>query len=193
MQETGFQSLGQEDPLEKGMATHSSILAWRSPWTEEPGGLQSKAKVKSLSRVRLFAIQWTVAHQAPLSMDFSRQEYWSGLPFSSPGDLPDQGIEPRSPALQADSLLSWPPFFYYIPQYFFLVDLCVLYKTLLSILFFCKHPLSIFHPSFIVSLVEQKSLTFMIKTRVSHTRYKKKWPKRKDDQFSCKQEYKYIQ
>ena len=50
-QETLVQSLGQEDPLEKGMATHSSILAWRSPWTEEPGGLQSKAKVKSLSRV----------------------------------------------------------------------------------------------------------------------------------------------
>ena len=150
---------------------------------------------------------WTVAHQAPLSMDFSRQEYWSGLPFSSPGDLPDPGIKPRSPALQADSLLSEPPFFYYIPQYFFfLVDLCVLCKTLLSILFFCKYPLSIFHPSFIVSLVEQKSLTFMIKTLVSHTRYKKKWPKRKDDQFSCKQmplqpktilscrqEYKYIQ
>ena len=46
----------------------------------------------------------TVAHQAPLSMGFSRQEYWSGLPFPSPGDLPDTGIEPGSPALQADSL-----------------------------------------------------------------------------------------
>ena len=46
---------------------------------------------------------WTVARQAPLSMRFSRQEYWSGLPFPSPGDLPDPGIEPRSPALQADS------------------------------------------------------------------------------------------
>ena len=53
----------------------------------------------------LFAIQWTVAHQAPLSMNFSRQEYWSGLPFPSPEDLPDPGMEPRSPALQADSLL----------------------------------------------------------------------------------------
>ena len=60
------------------MATHSSILAWKIPWTEEPGRLQS--------------------------MGFSRQEYWSGLPFPSPGDLPDPGIEPRSPALQADSL-----------------------------------------------------------------------------------------
>ena len=52
---------------------------------------------------------WTVAHQAPLSMGFSRQEYWSGLPFPSPGDLPDPGTEPGSPALQADSLPSEPP------------------------------------------------------------------------------------
>ena len=62
---------------------------------------------KSLSRVRLFATPWTVAHQAPLSMGFSRQEYWSGLPGPPPGDLPDPGIEPVSPvapALQADSL-----------------------------------------------------------------------------------------
>ena len=60
------------------MATHSSILAWKNSRTEEPGGLQS--------------------------MGFSRQEYWSGLPFPSPGDLPNPGIEPGSPALQADSL-----------------------------------------------------------------------------------------
>ena len=65
-----------------------------------------KVKVKSLSRVQLFATPWTVAYQAPLSMGFSRQEYWSGLPFPSPGDLPDPGIEPRSSALQADTLLS---------------------------------------------------------------------------------------
>ena len=51
---------------------------------------------------------WTVAHQAPLSMGFSRQEYWTGLPFPSPGDLSDPGIKPRSPTLQADSLLSEP-------------------------------------------------------------------------------------
>ena len=56
-----------------------------------------------------FATPWTVAHQAPLSMGFSRQEYWRGLPFSSPGDLPDPGIKPRSPALQADTLPSEPP------------------------------------------------------------------------------------
>ena len=71
--------------------------------------MSMKVKVKSLSRVQLFATPWTVAHQAPLSMGFSRQEYWSGLPFPSPGDLPDPGIEPRSPALQADSLTSEPP------------------------------------------------------------------------------------
>ena len=62
-----------------------------------------------LSHVRLFATPWTVAHQAPPSMGFSRQEYWSGLPFPSPGDLPDPGIEPRSPSLQADALPSEPP------------------------------------------------------------------------------------
>ena len=66
-------------------------------------------KVKSLSRVRLFLTPWTVAYQAPPSMGFSRQECWSGLPFPSPGDLPDPGIEPGSPALQADALQSEPP------------------------------------------------------------------------------------
>ena len=52
---------------------------------------------------------WTGAHQAALSMEFSRQEYWGGLPFPSPGDIPDPGTEPASPALQADSLPSEPP------------------------------------------------------------------------------------
>ena len=65
--------------------------------------------MKSLSHVRLFAAPWTEAYQTPLSMGFSRQEYWSGLPFPSPGDLPDPGIEPRSPTLQADTLTSEPP------------------------------------------------------------------------------------
>ena len=63
-------------------------------------------KVKSLSHVQLFAAPWTVAYQASPSMGFSRQEYWSGLPFPFPGDLPDPGIEPRSPALEADTLTS---------------------------------------------------------------------------------------
>ena len=62
-----------------------------------------------LSGVRLFATPWTVAHQAPLSMEFSRHKYWSGLPFPRPGYLPHPGTEPRSPALQADSLQSEPP------------------------------------------------------------------------------------
>ena len=65
--------------------------------------------MKSLSRVQLFATPWTVGHQAPPSMGFPGQEYWSGLPFPSPGDLPDPGIEPGSPALLADSLTSEPP------------------------------------------------------------------------------------
>ena len=68
-----------------------------------------KVKLKSLSHVRLFVTPWTVAYQAPPFMGFSRQECWSGLPFPSPGDLPDPGIEPWSPAFQADTLLSEPP------------------------------------------------------------------------------------
>ena len=62
-----------------------------------------KVKVSVAQKCSLFAMPWTVAHLAPLSMEFSRQEHWSGLPFSSPLDLPSLGIEPRS--LQADSLL----------------------------------------------------------------------------------------
>ena len=65
--------------------------------------------MKLLSHVRLFATPWTIAYKAPLSMEFSRQEYRGGLPFPSPGDLPDPGIEPGSPALQADALPSESP------------------------------------------------------------------------------------
>ena len=132
MPETQVRSLGWEDPLEKEMATHSSTLAWRIPWREEPGRLlvhgvaKSRTQlgdftftftfhfqylksfqfssVQSLSRVQLFVIPWTVVDQASLSMGFSRQEYWSVLPFPSPGDLPDPGIKPRSAALQADAM-----------------------------------------------------------------------------------------
>ena len=64
--------------------------------------------MKSLSRVQLFATPWNVAHQAPPSMGFSRQEYWSGLPLPSPGDLPEPEIKPQSPALQADVVPSEP-------------------------------------------------------------------------------------
>ena len=65
--------------------------------------------MKSLSYVWLFATPWTVTYKAPLSMEFSRQKYWSGLPFPSPGDLPDPGIKPGSPTLQTDTLLFEPP------------------------------------------------------------------------------------
>ena len=68
-----------------------------------------RKKVKSLSCVQLFVTPQTITYQAPLTMGFPRQEYWSGLPFLSPGDLPDPGIELRSPALQADALTSEPP------------------------------------------------------------------------------------
>ena len=67
------------------------------------------SEVKSLSRVQLFAIPWTVVYQVSLSMGFSRQEYWSGLPFPSPGDLPDPGIEPKSPALAGGFFTIEPP------------------------------------------------------------------------------------
>ena len=203
MQVTWVQSLGWENPLEKGMATHSSIFAWRIPlgrfdygqlrhkeaspiraymvswtWTGyrskvchrsqgacpgvrlrmlmgTPGILHSAAfhspnfccswvyvpgktpwvpracwglLSNHLGRLSLLITltsesegvscsvlsdflwpPWTVAHQNPLSMEFSKQEYWSGLPFPSPGDLPDPGIELRSSALQAASLSSEPP------------------------------------------------------------------------------------
>ena len=71
------------------MATHSSTLAWRIPWT---GGAS-----------------WAIVSQAPRSVGFSRQEYWSGLPFPSPGNLPDPGIKATSLAWQVDSLPLSPP------------------------------------------------------------------------------------
>ena len=71
--------------------------------------------MKSLSRGRLFATPWTIAYNPPLSMGFSMQEYWSGLTFLSPGDLPNPRMKPRSPALQADTFpseLSGKPLFH---------------------------------------------------------------------------------
>ncbi len=68
-----------------------------------------KVKVKSLSHVWLLTTPWTAAYQAPPSMGFSRQEYWSGLSCPPPGDLPNTGIKPKPPTLQANSLLSEPP------------------------------------------------------------------------------------
>ena len=94
----------------------SRVRLFATPWTVAK--LLSRVRLfvtpwtvaKLLSRVRLFATPWTVAYQASPSMGFSRQEYRSGLPFPSPGDLPDPGIEHcRSPTLQADTLPSEPP------------------------------------------------------------------------------------
>ena len=120
------------------MATYSSIFLWKTPWTEEPGGLQSMGSqrvrhdlatkqqpqikysdktigenpylgsrpgedfiacicAQSLGCVQLFETPWIVAHQVPVSMRFSRQEFWIGLSFPSPGALSDPGIEPASP------------------------------------------------------------------------------------------------
>ena len=90
-------------PQRPRMATWPLVLtccwSWRHP----------KWHAQSLSCVWFFATPWTIAHQASLSMGFSRQESWSGLPFPSPVDLPDPRIEPGSPALQADALSSEPP------------------------------------------------------------------------------------
>ena len=138
MQETQVQSLCREDPLEEEMTNHSSILAWEVPWTEELGRLQSmgvqrdltertstvlhsnnchrqeprttgtKVEVLVTQGVQLFASPQTVAHQPPLSMGLPRQENWSQSPFPPPGDLPDPGIEPRSPAL-ADGFFTTEP------------------------------------------------------------------------------------
>ena len=66
------------------MATHSSIRNWEIAWTEEPGGYSLLLLLSRLSRVRLCVTPQTAAHQTPLSLRFSRQEYWSGLPFPSP-------------------------------------------------------------------------------------------------------------
>ena len=116
---TWVQFLGWEDPLEESMATHSSILAQRISWTDEPGGLQfmrsggghnKQLGVHTQSPVvpqlccgglvaklcPTLVTPQAVARQAPLSMGFPRQEFWSGLPCSPPGDLPDLGIKPAS-------------------------------------------------------------------------------------------------
>ena len=94
--------------------------------------------MKSLSRVQLFGTPWTVAYQAPQSMEFSRQEYWSGLPFPSPGDLSNPGIKPGSPALQADALTSEPPG---KPTFLLILIQCsvrhILHTYLLLFLFVC--------------------------------------------------------
>ena len=102
--------------------------------SEEKNFTQVYKSVKSLSRVGLFAIPWTIAHQTPLSMGFPRQEYWSGLQFPSPGDPPDPEIKPGSPASQTDFLPSEPPGKPYVSMYFELkVNLTILKFLLKSI------------------------------------------------------------
>ena len=85
------------------MFTKVEINTWNAVFSCEY--LTELSEVKSLSRVQLFGTPWTVAYQAPLSIKFSQQEYWSGLPFPPPGDHPDPGTEPAPPALQAIPLL----------------------------------------------------------------------------------------
>ena len=101
---------GRSFPTQRSSSPPLSFLLWHTgslplaTWEAWKG-----KKVKSLSRVRLSATPWTVAYQAPLSMGFSRQQCWSGLPFPSPGDLPDSRIKPGSPTLQTDLLPSEQP------------------------------------------------------------------------------------
>ena len=124
------------------MHSFSTALEWGavlSAFTDEETGAEAAEKQSSeawlgsptlLSRVRLFTTPWTVTRQAPLSMEFSRHEYWSGLPFSSPGIFPDPGIEPASPALQAHPLPSEPPG---KPNHLLLVIKDFAYPTLVTI------------------------------------------------------------
>ena len=112
MRETWVQSLGWEDPLEKEMAIHSSILAWRIPWTKEPGGLQSTGSQKVGQDWVTSLSLWTEAHQAPLSMGFSRQECWIGCHAVLQGIFLTQGANPHLLCLlcwQKGSLPLAPP------------------------------------------------------------------------------------
>ena len=99
----------------------------------------AQVKVKLLSCSWLFATPWTVAYQAPPSIGFSRQEYWSGLPFPSPGDLPNPGIKPGSPALQTDALPSEPSG-KHLPKFMFIATVMlsshlILWQSLLPLIF----------------------------------------------------------
>ena len=100
------------DLPDPGIEPRSAALEADALTSEPPGKpmlLLLLLLLSHFSHVQLFVTLWTIALQTPLSMGFSRQEYWSGLPFPSPGDLPDLGIEPGSPAYQADALTSEPP------------------------------------------------------------------------------------
>ena len=102
-------------------------------------GTGKEKKCQSLSHIQLFATSWTVAHKAPLSLEFSRQVYWSELAFPSPGELPDPGAKLRSPALQKDSLptelLGKPHVAYEKRQIYFLLFTAVSRKCTVSFLY----------------------------------------------------------
>ena len=101
----------QPDSSPRGSAVPGLLQARTLEWVaiSFSNAWKWKVKVKSPSRVRLFVTSWIAAYQAPLSMRFSRQEYWSGLSFPSPEDLPNPGIKPGSPTLRAGALPSEPP------------------------------------------------------------------------------------
>ena len=99
-------SLLQEIFLTQGSNLH--LLHWKGILYHQATREACACMLSHFSHVRFFVTLWTVAHQAPLSMGFPRQQYWSGLPFPPPGDLPDPGIKSGAPALQVD-LLTEPP------------------------------------------------------------------------------------
>ena len=116
-----------------------------------------KVKVKLLSRVRLFAAPWTVAYQVPPSMGFSRQEYWSGLPFPSTEDLPEPWIKPGVPTMYADALPSEPPGKIYLNY--------ILYSDFSNSFYFS---ISLFNPPemFLICWVNHKNLTKIVKAQI---------------------------
>ena len=101
-----YPGVGNDNPLQY---SHLENPMDREAWLATVHSVAKNWTQQLLSHVQLFAIPWTVAHESPLSVEFSRQEDWSGLPFPSPGDLPDLGMELESPTLRADSLSSKPP------------------------------------------------------------------------------------
>ena len=130
MQGTWVRFLVQEDP--------SYHRATKSAHTYCASAVQKEcyAGLSGVSRVRLCATLWAVSYPAPLSMEFSKQEYWSGLPFPSLGDLPHPGIKPRSPALQMDSL---PSYSLYLVLFFHVTWHLLHYFSCLSYIFFIVH------------------------------------------------------
>ena len=99
--------LGRQPPEHRGSPSSRVLLRWRLSMKFFRRLYWLLLRCAMLSRVRLFATPWTVVSQAPLSMGFPRQEYWSDLPFSFPGDFPNPGIEPASPALTGRFFTSW--------------------------------------------------------------------------------------